>query len=85
MLHSAAATASCFPPPPARAPHTVSSLLLPAPVHAGPVFHGAARIEDMRREIGVAQHTNGTTNGADELQLIELLDEGTYGKVFRGE
>lgn len=40
-----------------------------------------ARIEDMRREIGVAQHTNGTTSGADELQLIELIDEGTYGKV----
>lgn len=39
----------------------------------------------MRREIGVAQHTNGTTNGADELQLIELIDEGTYGKVFKGE
>lgn len=45
----------------------------------------AARIEDMRREIGVAQHTNGTTNGADELQLIELVDEGTYGKVFKGK
>jgi hypothetical protein len=44
----------------------------------------AARIEDMRREIGVAQHTNGTTNGVDELQLIELIDEGTYGKVFKG-
>jgi len=38
----------------------------------------------MRREIGVAQHTNGTTNGTDELQLIELVDEGTYGKVFKG-
>lgn len=39
----------------------------------------------MRREIGVAHHTNGTTNGADELQLSELIDEGTYGKVFKGE
>jgi hypothetical protein len=38
----------------------------------------------MRREIGVAQHTNGTTNGADELQLKELIDEGSYGKVFKG-
>jgi hypothetical protein len=38
----------------------------------------------MRREIGVAHHTNGTTNGADELQLSELIDEGTYGKVFKG-
>lgn len=40
----------------------------------------AAKIEDLRREIGV---TSGTT-GVDELQLIELMDEGTYGKVFRG-
>lgn len=32
----------------------------------------------------MAQHTNGTTNGADELQLSELIDEGTYGKVWRG-
>jgi hypothetical protein len=39
----------------------------------------------MRREIGVAQATHGATaSGADELQLIELLDEGTYGKVFKG-
>jgi hypothetical protein len=38
----------------------------------------------MRREIGVAHHTNGTTNGADELQLSQLIDEGTYGKVFKG-
>jgi hypothetical protein len=44
----------------------------------------AERIEDMRREIGVAQHTNGTTSGVDELKLIELIDEGTYGKVFKG-
>lgn len=40
----------------------------------------AAKIEDMRREIGV---TNGT-GGVDDFQLIELIDEGTYGKVFRG-
>lgn len=40
-----------------------------------------ARIEDMRRDIGV---TSGSS-GVDELQLIELMDEGTYGKVFKGE
>lgn len=41
-----------------------------------------ARIEDMRREIGVVQHTNGTSKGADEVTLSELLDEGTFGKVL---
>lgn len=41
----------------------------------------AAKIEDMRREIGVSSGSNGV----DELQLIELIDEGTYGKVFRGK
>jgi hypothetical protein len=41
----------------------------------------AAKIEDMRREIGVSSGSAGV----DELQLIELIDEGTYGKVFRGE
>lgn len=40
-----------------------------------------ARIEDMRREIGAS---NGAS-GVDELQLLELMDEGTYGKVFKGE
>lgn len=35
----------------------------------------------MRREIGVSSGSAGV----DELQLIELIDEGTYGKVFRGE
>eukprot|EP00775_Hariotina_reticulata_P003854 gene3854-4111_t len=39
-----------------------------------------ARIEDMRREIGVS---NGAS-GVDELQLLELMDEGSYGKVFKG-
>lgn len=39
-----------------------------------------SRIEDMRREIGVT----GGSSGVDELQLIELMDEGTYGKVFKG-
>ncbi|WIA39118.1 hypothetical protein OEZ86_005253 [Tetradesmus obliquus] len=39
-----------------------------------------AKIEDMRREIGVSSGSAGV----DELQLIELIDEGTYGKVFRG-
>jgi hypothetical protein len=34
----------------------------------------------MRREIGVSSGSAGV----DELQLIELIDEGTYGKVFRG-
>jgi hypothetical protein len=41
----------------------------------------AAKIEDMRREIGVSSGSAGV----DELQLIELIDEGTYGKVFKGE
>jgi hypothetical protein len=35
----------------------------------------------MRREIGVSSGSAGV----DELQLIELIDEGTYGKVFMGE
>lgn len=57
----------------------------PLPVSVSVCLLGStARIEDMRRDIGVAQHTNGTTNGADELQLLELIDEGTYGKVFKG-
>ena len=40
-----------------------------------------ARIEDMRREIGAS----GGASGVDELQLTELMDEGSYGKVFKGE
>ncbi|KIZ04181.1 hypothetical protein MNEG_3785, partial [Monoraphidium neglectum] len=39
-----------------------------------------ARIEDMRRSIGVAT----STSGADELQLAELVGEGTFGKVYKG-
>ncbi|KAI8463338.1 MAG: hypothetical protein J3K34DRAFT_149057 [Monoraphidium minutum] len=39
-----------------------------------------ARIEDMRRAIGVAT----TTTGSDELQLSELVGEGTFGKVYKG-
>jgi hypothetical protein len=30
----------------------------------------------------VVQHTHGTSNGADEVTLSELLDEGTFGKVL---
>jgi hypothetical protein len=35
----------------------------------------------MRREIGVSSGSAGV----DEVQLTELIDEGTYGKVFSGE
>jgi hypothetical protein len=40
----------------------------------------AERIEKMRQEIGVS-----TNQGVDELQLLELIDEGTFGKVYKGE
>jgi predicted Ser/Thr protein kinase len=41
----------------------------------------ADRIETMRRQIGVAS----VAAGADQVQLLELLGEGTYGKVYKGE
>lgn len=34
----------------------------------------------MRREIGVASFSSG----GDELQLLHLLGEGTFGKVHKG-
>jgi len=37
------------------------------------------RIEDLRRNIGAAS----ASSSADELELLELLGEGSYGKVFR--
>jgi hypothetical protein len=39
------------------------------------------RIEAMRREIGVAS----VSSGVDQVQLEELLGEGTYGKVYKGK
>ena len=50
----------------------------PPPPPLGPC---PARIEDMRRSIGVAD----PNSGADELQLVELVGEGTFGKVYKGE
>lgn len=35
----------------------------------------------MRREIGVAS----VSGGVDQVQLLELLGEGTYGKVYKGK
>jgi hypothetical protein len=35
----------------------------------------------MRREIGVAS----ATSGVDNVQLLELLGEGTFGKVYKGK
>ncbi len=48
------------------------------PLHPPP--HRAARIEELRRSMGVA----ATTSGADELQLVDLIGEGSFGKVYRG-
>ncbi|KIY95632.1 hypothetical protein MNEG_12331, partial [Monoraphidium neglectum] len=39
-----------------------------------------ARIESMRRSIGVA----GATTTTDQLQLLEVLGEGAFGKVYKG-
>lgn len=41
----------------------------------------ADRIESMRREIGVAS----ATSGVDNVSLLELLGEGTFGKVYKGK
>jgi predicted Ser/Thr protein kinase len=35
----------------------------------------------MRREIGVTS----VSSGVDSVTLLELLGEGTFGKVFKGE
>jgi len=39
------------------------------------------RIEDMRRAIGAG----AGSYSSDELRLIDLLGEGGFGKVYRGE
>ncbi|GBG00256.1 hypothetical protein Rsub_12900 [Raphidocelis subcapitata] len=39
-----------------------------------------ARIEDMRRAIGVSS----SAGAPDELRLVELLGEGSFGKVYKG-
>jgi hypothetical protein len=41
----------------------------------------ADRIEAMRREIGVTS----VSGGVDQVQLEELLGEGSYGKVYKGK
>lgn len=41
----------------------------------------AARIEDMRRAISGAR----PSAGADDVELTELVGEGTFGKVYKGE
>jgi hypothetical protein len=56
-----------FQPPP---PHPPPSPPSPPP----------ARIEDMRRSIGVGP----AAGGPDELQLTEQIGEGTFGKVGGG-
>lgn len=43
-------------------------------------FAHAEKIEFMRRAIGV----NSFSAAGDQLQLLDLLGEGTFGKVYKG-
>jgi hypothetical protein len=47
---------------------------------ASPPLRRPARIEDMRRAIGVSS----SAGSPDELRLEELLGEGSFGKVYKG-
>lgn len=42
----------------------------------------AERIESMRRQLAV--NTNTSAQELDSIQCLELLGEGTFGKVYRG-
>lgn len=44
-------------------------------------FLPPARIEEMRRSIGATP----SASSPDDLQLTEVLGEGTFGKVYKGE
>ena len=53
-------------------------MALPCPhAHSG-------RIEALKREIGSTARRNAG-NEPDDIQIIDILGEGSYGKVYKGE